>query len=79
MAGEVPRNTLGAYTEALIADVLTAREESLVKATIATMAVGMLDPAYAVQQWVAIAEVRKLRATLLNRSKVENARIAAQL
>ena len=79
MVGEAPRNTLGAYTEALIADVLTAREESLVKATIATMATGTLEPAYAVQQWVAISEVRKLRATLLNRSKVENSRIANQL
>ena len=79
MAGEAPRNTLGAYTEALIADVLTAREESLVKATIATMVTGTLEPAYAVQQWVAISEVRKLRATLLNRSKIENARIADQL
>ena len=73
--GEVPRNTLGGHTEALIADVLDAREQSVIKATLVKLGSGTLDPTYAVQQWIVIAEGRKLRSSLLKRSQVEAARI----
>lgn len=76
---DVPRNLLGQHSAELIADALRSREEAVIKAVCAQLSIGnILDPQQAVQSWISIAEGRKLKATLLQRSRVETARIAAQ-
>ncbi|HEX5419254.1 MAG TPA: hypothetical protein VFY39_04575 [Gammaproteobacteria bacterium] len=72
---EPVRNQLGEHAEALIADVLDKREKAVVNAVLARLNSGeALDPQFAVQQWLALAEQRRLRTALINRSRVENAR-----
>lgn len=79
MSTEVPRNLLGQHSAELIADALKAREETIIKTTCGQLAAGgILDPQQAVQAWISVAEARKLKAALLQRSRVETARIAAQ-
>lgn len=74
---EAPRNQLGAHAEALIADVLDKREQALIASVLAQLATGVLEPQLAVQKWIELAEGRRLRQTLIRRSKVETARIGA--
>lgn len=76
---EAPRNLLGAHTEALIADVLDTREEGIIKVMTAKLQSGeVLEPQFAIQQWIAIAEARMLRTRLVQRTNQENARVRAQ-
>lgn len=70
------RPGLGEHAEALIADRLEKREESIIKAVVAKLANGPLEPHFAVQQWVALAEARKLRASLVRQTQVERQRVA---
>jgi len=79
MSVEAPRNLLGAHAEALIADVLDKCEEAIINGVWAQVRSGkVLEPQFAIQQWIALAEARTLRATLINRAKQETARAAAQ-
>lgn len=64
------RPQLGEYADSLIADRLEKREEGIIKAVVARLGSGELDPQYAIQQWIALAEARKLRASLLRQSQV---------
>lgn len=74
---EPPRNTLGAHAEALIADVLDKREQAIINSVWGKVRSGeTLDPQFAIQQWLALAEARTLRATLLSRSRQETARVS---
>lgn len=76
---ELPRNALGEHAEALISDVLDQREKAIINTVLFTLSSGKaLEPQVAIQKWIELCEARKLRTTLLNRSKVENSRIAAQ-
>lgn len=76
---DVPRNLLGQHSAELIADALKSREETIIKSVCAQLSTnGILDPRQAVQAWISIAEARKLKTTLLQRSRVETARVAAQ-
>jgi hypothetical protein len=76
---EVPRNVLGEHAEALIADVLDQREKAIVNIVLFTLSSGKpLEPQVAIQKWLELAEARKLRTALVNRSKQENLRVAAQ-
>lgn len=68
------RPQLGAYAEALIADVLEKREEAIINA--ARLKLPALDPQLALTFWVQLDEVRKLRSTLIKRTETENARRA---
>ena len=70
------RSSLGEHAEALIADRLQTREEGIIKAMVARLANGPLDPTYAVQQWVALAEGRKLRASLIQQTKTHRQQYA---
>lgn len=79
MSAEVPRNTLGEHAEALLSDVLDKREQAIINSVWSLVRSGKtLDPQFALQQWLALSELRTLRSTLVNRSKLENSRIAAQ-
>ncbi len=69
---ETPRDALGFHTEALIADVLDKREESVITATVAKLTSGELSQTFALQQWIAIAEGRRLRSALVRRAKAHN-------
>lgn len=70
------RPGLGEHAEALIADQLAKREEAIVKAVVAKLANGPLSPDYAIQQWVALAEARKLRASLVRQTQVQRQQYA---
>ncbi len=79
MTAEAPPNVLGAHTEALIADVLDKREEGIINSVWSILQSGKtLDPQFAIQQWIALAEARTLRRRLVARTTQENSRIAAQ-
>lgn len=71
------RPQLGEHAEALIADVLDRREQTIINGVIAKLASGTLDPQLAVQSWMAVAEMRSLRRSLINRAALENARRAS--
>jgi hypothetical protein len=76
---ETPHNLLGSRAEEMIGDVLNKREESIINSVCASLISGKtLDAQFAIQQWLAIAEARTLRRSLVNRTKQENSRIASQ-
>lgn len=76
---EVPNNALGEHVERLIADVLDKRENAIINTVSHILASGKpLEPQVAIQKWIELFEARKLRSTLVQRSKLENSRIAAQ-
>lgn len=79
MKEEPLRPQLGEHAEALIGDVLDKREQSIIHDVLDRLAQPEpLDPQYAVQQWQAVAEARRLRSTLLARSRRERARLHSQ-
>jgi len=69
------RPQLGAYAEALIADIMDEREEAIINAVRAKLP--NVDPQAALVAWVQLDEARKLRNTLIKRAETENARRAA--
>lgn len=69
------RPQLGAYAEALIADVMDKREEGIINS--ARSKLPALDPQLALTFWVQLDEARKLRSLLIKRAETENARRAA--
>lgn len=72
---EAPRNLLGEYAEALIADVLDKREAAIINTVLAKLNGGHpIEPQFAIQKWIELCEARKLRATLINRTRQETAR-----
>lgn len=76
---EVPYNLLGEHVERLIADVLDKRESAIINSVWATLSSGkVLEPQVAIQKWVELCEARTLRRTLVQRSTLENARVAAK-
>ena len=72
------RPQLGEHAEALIADALDHREETIINSTIAKLATG-LDPQAALNAWYSIAAARQLRATLIRQAKLEKTRTAQNL
>lgn len=67
------RNNLGAYTEALIADILDKREEMIINTAMTALRGGRsIDPMMAVQLWISLSEARLLRASLIGRTVQEN-------
>lgn len=77
MITEPLRPQLGAHAEALIADVLDKREDTIINSVVSKLAGGhVLEPQFAISQWIALAEARKLRNSLIKRSEIESARLA---
>ncbi len=71
------RPQLGIQAEALIADTLDAREETIIKTTIAKLP--DLSPQLALVAWMELAAGRTLRRTLIRRAEAENARRAQEM
>lgn len=60
---------MNAHDEALLVEALQKREDAIVNGVLAKITSGALDPQFAVQAWLQVAEVRNFRRVILKRDQ----------